>query len=372
MERLKIAIVGAGSAGLFSAFYLSRLSESVEVHVYEQDKPGAGASSAAAGMLAPLNELEFQEIALHEAGRKSLSMYLTDIEPALGEIGLKRKGSLEVGLHADDAGYLRRLFQFQTQLGLPVEWLNGDALQDVEPLLSKSIQNGILAHEDMQVDNLKLIDRLLAYLRSKGVQFHFPCRVLGWEMQGGKVKLEFEGGNEVFDQLLSCVGAMDLGKIALPQKIYPVRGEMIALKPISGSSPESIVRIRSKVLGPAYVVPKEGRILCGSTSEEKGHKKAITAGGMLDILRKCHLALPCIYEMEIIETWSGLRPATLSRNPFLEKEPGIPVFHLNGLFRHGILLGPLMGKSAAAWMLGGQKLPEVLALHPKGLNQHHD
>jgi glycine/D-amino acid oxidase-like deaminating enzyme len=43
----------------------------------------------------------------------------------------------------------------------------------------------------------------------------------------------------------------------------------------------------------------------------------------------------------------------------LDKSPGVEVYHLNGLYRHGILLGPLLGKSAALMLLGKDRLPET-------------
>ena len=80
---------------------------------------------------------------------------------------------------------------------------------------------------------------------------------------------------------------------------------------------------------------------------------------MLDILRKCYAVLPSLYELEFEEAASGLRPSTLDRMPVLDQQPGTPVFYLNGLYRHGILLGPLMGKSAAGLMIQGTRLPET-------------
>jgi glycine/D-amino acid oxidase-like deaminating enzyme len=140
-----------------------------------------------------------------------------------------------------------------------------------------------------------------------------------------------------------------------------VRGEMVCFDAPEGDFQRTQVRIVSKVLGNAYVVPKSDRILCGSTSEEKGLELANTGGGLLNILRKCHAVVPSIYELNVREIWSGLRPSTLNRLPILMQEAGLPIFHLNGLYRHGILLGPILGKSAALMLMGRDRLPETRA-----------
>ena len=105
---MKIGIVGGGVAGLFTAWYLRKAGQ--EVHLFEKGECGRGCSWDAAGMLAPVNELEFQELPLLRAGVASRNSYL-EVERELGDIGLDRSGTLEVGLTQDEEGYLRRLYE---------------------------------------------------------------------------------------------------------------------------------------------------------------------------------------------------------------------------------------------------------------------
>lgn len=361
---MKIAIVGAGSAGLFTAWYLGRMGLGNMVTLMDQGEPGQGATWKAAGMLAPVHELEFQELDVLHAGLASLDLYRREVGPSLGDIGLRQGGSLEVALSQDDAAYLRRQFEFQRSQGLEVEWLAGEQIQEVEPFVSKRIGQAIWSRKDTQVDNHLLVRRLVADLRQAGVTLRPHTCVQDWEVQAdGSVLLHVHAEQRTtFDRVLLALGIPSPALHAkLPYHIYPVRGEMVSLNMPLGDAPQTQVRILSKVLGNAYVVPKQDRILCGSTSEEKGLEAVNTAGGLLDILRKCHAAIPAIYDMALKETWAGLRPSTLNRLPILAQEPGRPIFHLNGLYRHGILLGPLMGKSAARILLGQERLPET---HP--------
>lgn len=357
---MKIAVVGAGSAGLFAAWYLQRMAPDAELHIFDAAAPGQGTTRAAAGMLAPVNELEFQELNLLHAGRASLRCYHDDIVPALGEIGLRTNGTLEVPMQADDVGYLKRLYDFQAAQGLPVEWLQGQDIQAAEPLVAPGIRHAILSRQDVQVDQWLLCARLLNALTGAGAHVHAHTPLRAWEFVGDQVLLEVGEGKVLFDKVLLALGVpgQDIAP-RLPYKIYPIKGEMLSLLPSAQQPLRMTVRMRSTVWGSGYVVPKGDRVLCGSTSEEKGLRPFNTAGGLLDILRKAYAIVPGIYEMEIQEIWSGLRPATLDRLPVLGQEPGRPLYHLNGLYRHGILLGPLLGKAAAHLLLRDERLPEV-------------
>lgn len=358
---MKIAIVGAGSAGLFTAWYLSKWGHGAEITLFDSGEPGHGTTWKAAGMLAPIHEIEFQELELLHAGIASRTLYFEEIAPALGEIGLRNHGSLEVGLSQDDAAYLRRQFEFQQSQGLEVAWLTGGMIQDVEPFVSKNIGQAIWSRTDTQVDNWLLVRRLVEHLRMAGVQVRPFSTVQDWQANAlDGVDLRVNGQLEAFDKVLFSVGVPSAEiQAKLPYRIYPVRGEMVSLATPEDDFPRTQVRIVSKVLGNAYVVPKQDRILCGSTSEEKGLEMVNTAGGLLNILRKCHAVIPAIYEMNVQEVWSGLRPSTLNRLPILAQEHHLPIYHLNGLYRHGILLGPLLGKSAARLLLGQERLPET-------------
>lgn len=358
---MRIAIIGAGSAGLFTAWYLSRMAPDATLHIFDKGEPGQGTTWKAAGMLAPIHELEFQELELLAAGRASRSLYFNEIQPALGEIGLHGQGTLQIGLSQDDGAYLRRLFEFQQQQGLKVEWVQGNAVQDIEPFVARAIQQAIYSPEDTQIDNWLLVEKLVAQLKAQNVQFH-----IGWELKDfretgeGQVELDFGHETHAFDRAVLALGVPDPQIAAkLPYKIYPVRGEMLSLSSLDQEQATTIVRIFSKVLGNAYIAPKADRILLGSTSEEMGMEMYNTAGGLLNILRKCYAAMPSVYEMKVQSTWAGLRPSTLDRLPVIGAEPGSPVYHINGLYRHGILLGPLLGKSLASLLLGNSPSKEV-------------
>lgn len=341
--QLPVIIAGAGIAGLATAYALTQ--RGVPVAVYDSGEPGRGTTWAAAGMLAPVHELEFQELELLRLGQESLRLY-TEWEAVLGDIGLDRTGTLEVALTRDDLPHLQRLFDFQQAQGLAVSWLTGDALRALEPALSPNIPAGIHAPGDWQVDNRRLVSVLLAYLQAQGVAIHPKTPVTGWDSAGGTLTVQTAQGTAQARAMVVATGAFAVPEaLRPPEAVQPIKGQMLALAPRGPqfAGLRHVVRLRSRAWGNAYLVPKADRLLLGSTSEETGHDRALTAGGILDVLRKTYAAVPGIYDLPILDLWTGLRPCTLRRQPLLVRHPTAPVVWANGLYRHGILLGPVIG-----------------------------
>ena len=95
--------------------------------------------------------------------------------------------------------------------------------------------------------------------------------------------------------------------------VRPVKGQMLALRM------ERPFELRHVVRGPdAYLAPKaDGRLVIGATSEEMGFDLRVTAGGLYRLLEGAVEVVPGVEELEVIETWAGLRPASRDHAPLL-------------------------------------------------------
>lgn len=347
IRHTEILIVGAGIAGLSSAWNLLKAGKTVRL--IDKGRCGHKASFCAAGMLAPVNELEFTELGILHAARESLAMYSL-WEKELGDIGLDRTGTLELASGQDDIPYLRRLFEFQQKQGLEVFWLDGRALNEKEPLISRDVPSGIFAPQDIQVENRLLISRLQDRILSMGGIIEEETEFFTWKQQENTLYADTSRGERTSDQLVLALG-VDIPEHLNHPRIIPVKGEMLRLKHSDNFPLRHVIRIRNRQLGNGYVVPKASGILVGSTSEHKGFDRDNTFGGILDILRKSYQVLPGLYELGISEMYSGLRPATEDHQPVIRRLEGAPVYVLNGLYRHGILLAPWAGNQLSELVL---------------------
>jgi glycine oxidase len=92
-----------------------------------------------------------------------------------------------------------------------------------------------------------------------------------------------------------------------------------------------------------YLVPRQdGRLLAGSTSENAGFARRVTAGGIASILRHALEISPVVKDLPIVDTWAGLRPRAADGLPVLGPCGEIDgLFYATGHYRNGILLAPL-------------------------------
>lgn len=355
--QFKYAIIGGGMAGLSTAWFLAERVPAQEICLFTHQPKisSATASYAAAGMLAPVHELDFTELPLLHFARHSLELHRRWAKIFSGA-SYQFNGTLEVALTPDDVPFLERQFRFHRQENLAVKWLETNALQDLLPGLSARVPAGIFAPDDGRVNPRKLTHSIREALAGKGVRITevaAPVEVSALSQAGATLTAGVESVRS--EQVILANGAGSVpGAPPPPEKIFPVRGQMLRLREETPGSLAYPLRIRNRAYGNAYIVPRDGSLVLGSTSEEMGHRSYLTGGGVLDILRKCYAAYPEIYELDLQESWVGFRPASLSRKPVIARHPQLPVFWVNGLYRHGILLGPAVGQAAAALVLEGK------------------
>ena len=134
-------MIGGGVIGHGIAWEAQQSGRSVALI---DDAPGTGASWAAAGMLAPVSELHYQEEELLELMLDSSALWpafaagLESPGPAVGGAGTgyRTTSTLAVGADAADRRALADLRDVQQASGLAVEPLTVREAQDREPLLS--------------------------------------------------------------------------------------------------------------------------------------------------------------------------------------------------------------------------------------------
>ncbi len=353
-----IAIIGGGVAGLGPAWQLARRGFSVTL--FERDHVGSGASRRAAGMLAPTSEVTFEEEELLELGQQSLSMYpqwVEELVDASGlDIGYRRDGTLIVAIDRDDAEALEHLHRYHRRLDLPAERLLGDEAHKIEPGLSPKINYALHIPQDHQLDPIKMVEALRKAFTDAGGTLCENTPVSGVVIDDRRVQgLRLDDGQKVeADRVVAAAGAWSGQLEGIPEgvlpHIRPVRGQMLVVE--LGEPPiiEHVIRAPD-----AYLVPKEdGRLLIGSTMEERGFDPRLTAGGLYDILEGAWEAVPGIYDAHIIDTWTGFRPITLANQPVIGPTSIDGLFLSVGHGRNGIVLTPATAYGLAETIATGE------------------
>jgi glycine oxidase len=369
-NRPRIVIIGAGVIGLGIGW---RLAGRAAVTIFDRGKAGAGASHAAAGMLAACCEAEPGEEALIALGRESQARwpaFAEELQRVSGiDVELRREGTLVLALTADDQAEIAHRLEFQRRLGLPLEWLSAAATRAREPRLAGKIAGALFSPQDHQVDNRKLAQALRIAAEAAGAKIHEQKPVKEIVVQGGRAKgVALEDGTiAAADIVVLAAGAWSRGIGGLPPDrrppVRPVKGQMLALR-MDAAAP-----LLSHVLWApgAYLVPRrDGRLIVGATVEEKGFDDTITAGGMLTLLEAAWRAVPAVEDLPIEEIWVGHRPGSRDDAPILGPGPLEGLFYATGHHRNGILLAPVTADAMARLVLDDVVEP---AIRPFGLER---
>ncbi len=147
-ESFDVAVVGGGIIGLASAWRARR--EGLSVTLLERERTGRGTSHVAAGMLAPVAEVEFGA-----AGRRVLDLglrsaalwprFAAELHERTGhDVCLRPTGTLVLARDADEARELERQLAFRASLGLRAHRLLPSAARELEPALAPTIRLALL------------------------------------------------------------------------------------------------------------------------------------------------------------------------------------------------------------------------------------
>jgi glycine oxidase len=365
----RVIIVGGGVIGLSIGWQLAKVG--CGVSIYERNYAGRSASWSAAGMLAPLAEVHFEEKALLQLGNLSLQMYPEWVEALEADsgmsVGYRTEGTLIVGLDQDDARELKHLYESQQFLNLPCKWLTGAEAREMEPLLSPKVTAAIFSPNDHQVDNRLMVEALIVAYQRAGGSLYENMPVEKIEIRDVKARgVWVEGVLDNGDVIVLAAGCWSNEIEGLPgivkPPLRPVKGQILALQMEAGVILQKVIRtIRAKYLTDVYLAPKnDARLVIGATNEEMGFDTRLTAGGLFELLRGAWEAVPGVYDLPIVETWTGLRPGSRDNAPILGETAVENLVMATGHYRNGILLAPVTAREIAALVLTGQT-SEVIA-----------
>jgi glycine oxidase len=355
-NKPNVAIIGAGVIGLAIAWRLA--TRGTPVQVFDRGAAGAGASRAAAGMLAACAEAEPGEEALVALGREGQARwpaFAAELLAASGiDVELRPEGTLLLALTADDQARLTHQLVFQQSLGLPLKWISAADTRRREPHLAGKLAGAVFSPEDTQVDNRKLVAALRVAAEAAGVRVSEYQPVSAISSRGGRVDgiILGDGTKVAADVVVLAAGAWARSIEGVDPKlrppVRPIKGQMLALR-MEAAAP----LLSHVVWAPgAYLVPRrDGRLLVGATVEEKGYDTSLTAGGILTLLEAAWRAVPAVEELAIDEMWVGHRPGSRDDAPILGAGPIDGLIYATGHHRNGILLAPITADAIARLVL---------------------
>src|SRR5689334_20179730 len=315
-----VVVIGGGVIGLTVARALAQRGVR-EVCLIERAALGTEASFAAGGILAPQAEAngrdEFFELACRS--RDLYSDFAAGLFEETGvDVELDTTGTIYVALNEGDGIEIEKRFGWQSKAGLAVEKLTPREAREIEPCVAPSLSSALLFPRDVQVENRRLLNAIVNSVAKLNVTIVTETNVESLTIEHGhtsghskRVKgVQTSRGFVSSPKVIVAAGTWSSAikqtneppiEYSVP-KIEPVRGQMICFD----AKPQLT---RHVVYSPrGYLVPRrDGRLLAGSTSENAGFIKQVTAGGISSILAHASEISPQIEHLPIVEDRKSTR-----------------------------------------------------------------
>ncbi|OGQ07294.1 MAG: glycine oxidase ThiO [Deltaproteobacteria bacterium RIFCSPLOWO2_12_FULL_40_28] len=358
----QFTIIGGGVMGLSLAWRLAKAS--MHVTLFEKGLCGCEISGKAAGMITPASEIRFGEEKINNLFCYSLNIYDDFVKELLNDskedIDYHSHGALTVAIDQDDQLELLRLHEFQKELGLETKLLSREEILSLEPFINPSATLGLFAPKEKCLDNQKLVSALKKAFIHCGGQLYEQSQIDGIEIQNNRVQsIRIKNETLKVQELILTTGIhTQLEGLDLSFPIRPIKGQAFEVAIPVKELPKHPIRLIHRF--PVYLVPRsDGRLVIGATSEEKGHDLTVTLGALMDLMYGAWKIYPNCQEYEMLSTWAGLRATAPDHAPILGPTPIEGLHVALGLYRHGILLTPIVSRLMTDWLLK-KTMPELL------------
>lgn len=327
---MKAGIAGDGIMGQLLAFSLVNVGWDVTLY-------GSGVknncSNVAAGLLAPIVELEKNDSLIFQLGIDALTKHWPSILEKLPQtIYFRQLGSLILS-HPKDEAELKRVIGILSRK-LPnstyYQSVTSNEISALEPEI-KNFNRGYYIPHEAQIDNQSLLVKMKNYLKKR---IKWITRSFVSDIRPGKIRVADKVN--YFDFVFDCRGLE--AKTIFPD-LRGVRGELIWLHApdISISRPIHYLHPRYSL----YIAPRPQHIyIIGSSEIETENYNPISVRTTLELLTAIYSVQPKFIEAQIIKTATQCRPTLpdcLAKIKYTDK-----FFAINGLYRHGYLIAPTL------------------------------
>ncbi len=351
MNPPDVLIVGGGLLGAGCA--RSFACRGVSTMLLDSGTEGGIASTAAAGMLAPLAE-SGPEDPLLGLGVRARDLY-HELAPVLAEetgidIGLWSDGILQLAFTDEEAHQLRSDIAWQRQRGFKSDWLSPEGLHDECPWVSPQALGALHAPEDGALTASALLQALLASAEKHGARLVHDQRVEALDIQQGKVtgvRTSTETYSAGAVVLAAGCWSGRIGGLPRPLSVEPVRGQMAAFAWPADAKPGIAYA------GSHYVLKVGDEAFAGSTMEHAGFDASVTEEGLASVVGQARRISPTLQDEVPARTWAGLRPVTPDGRPIVGRDPDAEdLWYATGHGRNGILWAGLTGELIARLLTG--------------------
>jgi D-amino-acid dehydrogenase len=394
----KALIIGAGIAGLSSAYYL--LQKGWQVEIIEQNDLTNNCSYGNAGMIVPshftplaapgvvaqgmrwmfdskspfyvkpsLNakliswglkflkhsnqkHVDYSAAAIRDLNLASSRLYNEIAKQDDFDFELNQNGILMLYKTEKVAEEEIELAHKATGMGLPVDILDKKEIQQLEPNVQLDVIGGVNYKCDGHMNPMKLMKQMISYLKNKGVIFHTHHQVTGFEFSGSMIKAVIANDRKFTADRFVMTGGSFLPELAqkagIKIQLMPGKGYSFMHTP---DNPVNTLNHAALLLETRVAVtPMNGQVRFGGTMELASHHDTINMKRVEGIIRSVPQYLPDfqIEKPKESEIWFGYRPCAPDGLPYLGQSSQLKnLIIAGGGGMMGLSLGPIFGKTVS-------------------------
>jgi glycine oxidase len=353
-----IAIAGGGLLGRLLAWQLLEAGHSVSMYEQGSFTDSLSAAHTAAGMISPLAEAIDTEPLMYDLGVFALEqwpLWLQQLSLHVpSPIAYGDQGSMILA-HPKDQSLLQQYtldMQRQTPSSAHGHVVNKQDIAALETDVAEHFQQGLLFPQEAHIDNRQLLHVLLERIQQLGGQCIENTAV---DVAPYCIQELSSGQQHTFDCVMDCRG---VGAKPQWKNVRGVRGEILRV-----TTDEVVLTRPVRLLHPRYqlyIVPKpDQEFVIGATQIESEDCSPVSVQSALELNSALYTVNPAFAEARIIEMQSNLRPALNDNRPQIQHENGL--IKVNGLYRHGYLLAPIVVQYTLALLLGTVTTDETFA-----------
>ncbi len=352
--RTEVVIIGAGIVGAMCAYYVNRAG--LKAIVIDRGTVASGTTGAGEGNIMVSDKSPGPEL---ELALKSRDMWFEVAQDLGNEFELVAKGGLAVS--RGDASSLFELSNSQNVAGVQTKRVGASEIQELEPFISKAIQNGVHYPQDAQCQPMLAAAHILRQLQRRGLEFIGHQEVLKIERKSKNLTVRTSTLEIQSDFVVNAAGtwAGEIARLAgseLP--IMPRRGFILVTAPLPKYVNHKVydsdyvdnVASSDADLQTSTVIEgtQSGTILIGASRERVGFDKSISVSVIQRLARQATSLFPILAGAQLLRVYNGFRPYSPDHLPVIGADSLIPgLFHCAGHEGAGIGLSAGSGKVIA-------------------------
>jgi sarcosine oxidase, subunit beta len=342
-------VIGAGSLGAPTAYYLSEAGQKVLV-LESVSSVGQGSNKRAIGGIRATHS----DPAKIRLCLRSIEIFSHFKEQFGDDIEWDPCGYTFVAYSEQEANTLKRLLAIQKTYGLNNDWYNTREFLEIVPDLNpEGLLGGTYSPEDGSASPLLVNHSYYTHAVARGAQFRFSEPVTGFSISNKKIQTVITPfGAYSADVVINTAGAYaaQVGQLAGIQiPVRPDSHEAAITEPVARFLGPMVVDIRPAAGSSNYYFYQHvtGQIIFCITPNPNawGDNVNETSSFLPMVSRRMIEIMPRLKNIRVRRTWRGLYPMTPDGFPILGWSPDITNFLLGvGLCGQGFMLGPAGGE----------------------------